>query len=213
MKKMLTLFCLIFIIALHLGAQVRLGPEVGVNLAHYKLNAGFFAFSASSKPGIIAGAVVDIPLSSHFYLRPAARFVSTSYDLNYTIAQLQGTINSVQVPVNLLFKTGREGNRLILGAGPYAAYNVIAKEHITTSGILSQWGVPDNIDSMRNLNAGDLGIGFTAGYEFASHFTVQAHLQRSYGHLFFDTQGITVKNYNLAVTLAYLFGGSNNHRY
>ncbi len=213
MKKILVVLCLLTNLVQPLQAQVRFGPEVGVNLAHYKLDAGFFAFSASSKPGIVAGLIVDIPLSSHFYLRPAARFVSTSYDLNYTIAQLEGTINTIQLPVNILFKAGTRGNRFVAGAGLYASYNVVAKEHITTSGILTQWGVPERIDSMRNLSAGDLGIGVTAGYEFGTHFTAQAHFQRSYGNLFFDTQGVTVKNYNLAITLAFLFGGGGDRRW
>ena len=214
MKKILLLLALFTATSFLLKAQVRFGPEVGGNVAHYKLDAGFFAFSASSKPGVILGAIVEIPLSSHLYLRPGARYVSTSYDLNYTVFTLTGTINTIQLPVNLVYKTGSDdGNRFYISAGPYFAMNIVAEEHITASKILSQWGVPENLDSVRNLSTGDLGIGASAGYQFGSHFLLQAHFQKSYGHLFFDVQGVDVKNYNYGLSLAYLFGGGSHRRY
>lgn len=214
MKKVILLLTLFTITSFSLRAQVRFGLEAGGNIAHYKLDAGFFAFGASSKPGIVAGAIVDIPLAGHLYLRPGARFVSSSYDLNYTVFALSGTINTIQLPINVVYKTGADdGNRFYFSAGPYFAANIVAKEHITASPILSQWGVPENLDSMRNLSTGDLGIGAMVGYEFATHFLAQAHFQRSYGNLFFDVQGVDIKNYNYGISLAYLFGSRRSGRY
>ena len=210
MKKTITLLLFLLSISTYTDAQLQFAPFIGVNMAHYKLDAGFIAFSASSKPGILAGAIADIPIGGHFYLQPGAQFVSSSYDLNYTLLVLTGTINTIQMPINVLYKVGSEINRkLYFWVGLYGAMNIVAKERITSSGFLNTLGVPAEIDSVHNLQTVDFGICATAGYQFSKHFFAQAHFQRSYAHLFMDFPGFDIKNYNFGAGIGYFLGGRN----
>jgi hypothetical protein len=207
MKKILPLLFIALSLPAFLKAQVNYGPILGLNIARYKLDAGFMAFSASSKPGIMVGGVAEKQLKGHFYLQSGAQFVSSGYDLNYYGLALTATIRTIQVPVNLLYKPGNEENRKFhFGIGPYFGLNIVAHERITASGPLTSWGVPENIDSAHNLTTGDLGIGINAGYHFTKRVFAQAHLQKGLTSLFFDTQGFDVKNYNYGLTVGYLFG-------
>jgi hypothetical protein len=150
-------FILICLFCLGLGqslAQVRFGLRGGFNLA----TASGIKGSAGVQPGFHFGGMVEIPISYTLFLQPSVLLSTKGYRYT-TITQNisppdftpprssvftnEGKINIyyAELPVLLCYKLDLGIGKLMLGAGPYAAYAWRATDQARDTYVAA--GVPD----------------------------------------------------------------------
>jgi len=125
--------------------------EIPRRMVHFGVEGGIqqncFDNSGSSNKlqlGFHAGILADVAFGDHFAIQPGARYSLKGIGV-HTISS-QGNVdidtrnrislNYIEVPVNFVVKFGkRENARVMLGAGPYVAYLVSARDRyeITTT--------------------------------------------------------------------------------
>ena len=195
MKKFLPLITLLLPITLF--GQVKFGPEMGVNMAMMNQTTKFGNQSTRKtsdiSPGIRAGVNVDIKVVENFYIQTGAFYqwnnikFSDEIDLSfYNLSNAKQirkySVNSFQIPVYAMYKSGFEGNgRFFIGAGPYFGYTFNASQKnkmpstplfdektgkYSYSTTLTEYDLSlgDNPQTDQLLNM-DYGLNATMGYE------------------------------------------------
>lgn len=226
MKKIL-LLSLIAGLSVNAIAQIRIAPEVGFNIASASVDqpATLGLPSLDTKPvmGIKAGAIVEVPVSSHFYLQPGIFYAmkgfkesgSASYSvLFYTVnIDVEGKerSNYLEVPVNVLYKFGTPGGgRIFVGAGPYLGYALGGKyDYSISAGGFADTSASESLrvgtDSNDHIKPFDFGANINAGYELGMGLFARA--QFSYGFLnVMPYTGASQKNWGITVSVGYLIG-------
>jgi hypothetical protein len=220
-------------------AQMKLGVEAGVNLNNLANSYEGETVSNQIKTGIHAGLLADFGLGSHFSVSPGIRYsmkggqeqrhYNGALTLNgqtYPAAvdmKNKLTYHYVEVPINLIYKTGVEGSgRFLIGAGPYIAYMVNAQNKYRTSyeynaggeakthvdGGGKQLGVGDDKPGDQ-IKALDYGGQAFVGYQLPMGVFFKAGSQVGFA----NTQpkspvaDLQQKNYNFFGTIGYMFGG------
>ncbi|MCH5688283.1 PorT family protein [Niabella sp. W65] len=110
-------------------AQVQFGVRAGANFSNVISkdpdgNKADFTLN----PGFHVGATVDIAIADQFVVQPGLLFTQKGFQ-SEVITPLVTTASTAtshhfEVPVNFIFKPEVGTGKLLLGAGPYAAYGV-----------------------------------------------------------------------------------------
>jgi hypothetical protein len=114
------------------SAQIRIAPEVGLNLSSVNMKLGGESLSASMKVGGRVGAMVELGLTKNIFLRPGVQYtmLGGKNTLSFMGVDIDATttINYIQVPVNVLYKFGNPGeSRFYVGLVPYVGFALSAK--------------------------------------------------------------------------------------
>lgn len=226
-KYYILILCFIAFIINNATAQVGYAPEVGVNFSNMKY-APPSPFQQASTKGLIGpriGGIADLDLGAHIYLQPGIFFSSMgakrNYSYNYhdTSEAINETLrlNYIQVPINVLYKTGHQGdNRFFFGAGVYFAELVGGKDQandIVDSGTGHTYPVNITFSPRNNSVASfDLGVNVMLGYEMSTGGYIRAFYSLGVRDLSLDSDyGETDKNYAGGVSIGYFFG-KNRHQ-
>jgi len=195
---------------------IAFGPELGLNMANMA-----FKYSASGtttktkttfKPGLAVGGVVDFGFTNNIYLQPGLFFLMNGCNFSasgsgvYSSPSGSYNLNTIQLPINFLFKLSKPGkNRIFFGIGPYVAYNIGGTSKSGSSSTTLKIGSDQTKDNVKAL---DLGAGINAGYQFAMGLLIRAHYQMGFANL---TPGGNSSNSSttsaIGLTVGYLFGG------
>jgi hypothetical protein len=215
-------------------AQVKFGVEGGVNLNNLADQYQNETVSNQIKTGVHAGLVADIGMG-HFSVSPGIRYsmkggqeqrhYNGTYQ-GYTAAVEQKnklTYHYVEVPINLVYKTGVQGaGRFLIGAGPYIAYMVNAQNKYKTSYLYNVGGEAKQVDEgggmqlsigdekpEDQIKALDYGGQAFVGYQLPMGVFLKAGSQVGLANT--QPKGgvgeFKQKNYNFFATVGYMFGG------
>jgi hypothetical protein len=138
-----SLFFYLFLCVGYLSnAQVRIGPEAGVNLGLQRsvINSNDVSTRRSStlKAGAIGGVNVDISILRNLYVQTGLfynydnikfkdqKFFPENNLGNYK-SEIHDDIHYIKLPLYLMYKSGFDGSgRFMAGVGPYLSYAFIA---------------------------------------------------------------------------------------
>jgi len=219
------LFFVLFIISTsRTNAQVGFGPELGAGMSsmHFQPAAGFTAASTSSIFSWRAGGMIDFGLNKKIYLQ-SGLFLSQkgqnrdfSYYTNDSLneaAQQKLTIYYVDLPVNIVYKTGFQGKgRFFMGIGANPSYIIGGTNKLQSQG--SSNGVPFNRNFNLSIVPGnpvamfDIGLNLTAGYELATGLFFRAYYTTGVTDIGLGTE--VDKNRVWGVGAGYIFGKGRN---
>lgn len=182
MRNVLIVTLLVFFHTL-LRAQTDVGIELGAGASIFKFTPGLFGQTyakANVKPVLSwkIGGFADLKLGGHWHFQPGLsisrkgaevtinRLGYKAYDSSHHVTK----INYIEMPLNLIFKTGKKGQwRFVFGSGVTASYMYGGREEAYFSG--SNNGVPGYASETyglvpgRHYRAFDLGINFIVGVE------------------------------------------------
>lgn len=196
--------------------NVTMGIEAGFNFANMDVQYDGNVNTYSFKTGIRFGFVIDAPLASHLYLQPGLFYAGNGTIVTYNDGTYSGssnaTINTLELPVNLLYKLGDPGgNRFFFGAGPYIGYNVSAKSVDVTTDLSTgvgqtttstfKIGSQNGVDDFKAI---DFGLGLNVGYQLASGLFFRFRFQRGLSNMS-PNDGTTIHTTSIGLQVGYLF--------
>lgn len=201
--KNLAKICFV-VIALFIGVNVNAqgisyGVKAGVNMSNF----GGDMDDADPKIGFSIGATLDYGFTNNLYLLTGLDF--TTKGAKGDIAS-RGKITAnpmyLQVPVHFGYKLDiTDNSRLVVSAGPYAAYGIGGKYKLTVGDTsISTDFFGDEEDGV--FKRFDFGVGLSVGYEFDRF---KAAIGYDFGLVNISYGNNDVKTQNAFLTFGYRF--------
>lgn len=198
---------------------VSFGIRAGVNLQ--KIYGDDFMGNKLTNDfitGFHAGINADLFISEGFYLQPGLLYSTKGAKKTNNNTEYTQNISYIELPVNLLFKPQLGSGRLLLGAGPYAAYGISGKSK-TKSGdaaveldakFKNKINAADYLNGLYYLKPFDFGGNILVGYELNSGFSLQLNAQLGLSEINPEIDGVTAdkskwKNMGFGASLGYRF--------
>ncbi|MEI8279278.1 MAG: porin family protein [Bacteroidota bacterium] len=211
MKRLGLLTIVLITLAQTSKAQVRFGPEAGMNMANMTLQGTSNTGSSSAVYGARVGAVVDFHLAGTVNLQVGALFTmkgfSQSITINGTTITQSINTNYVDVPINVIYKP--TGHGLFIGAGPYVGYCLSGNE--TPAGG-SAIALSIGSDKTKNTwTALDFGANGMIGYEFNNGLFFRANYAYGFANCIPGGDANNgAYNSGFSFTAGWLFGGGSS---
>lgn len=165
----ITLFCLS---ANAQDAPVSFGIKGGLNMSNF--GGDEISKSVDDKNMIVgyqAGITLDYLLASSLYLQTGLEFTTKGAKYESSLSNVSGSIKCnpmyIQLPVHIAFKLPiTDAFKVVVGAGPYAAYGVGGKIKSSVSTAGSNLNFPDtDFFGDNRFKKFDYGLGINAGVE------------------------------------------------
>jgi hypothetical protein len=227
MKNFLFLFALFIVTIRPAHAQFGYGPEVGIGMSsmHFAPTTAPILYTSASTSPIFSGKVgglIDLPLQTHIYFqaglslsrRGAVRSFSYYIDSSYNESVHQTLhINYLDLPVNVLYKSGMQGKwRFIAGLGATASY-IIGGRNILLDSLMNS-GVPTNTNDNLKISLGntikgfDIGVNISAGCELPTGLFFRAYYTAGVSDIGVGTEVDKTRIWGIAA--GYFFGKGRN---
>ena len=211
MKKPILILLALLASGTFLRAQISWGPEAGLNGSNYISKLGGNTISTTAKLGVRVGGVVDMGLGNNLAFEPGLFYLMNGYKLSYAGATETANINTLEIPLNILFKIGEPGRgRFWFGLGPYLAFNLSGNVKVpgfnggSSISESLKFGSTAGTDEMKSS---DFGVGFNVGYQLADGLFLRAGYQKGVKNLVPGGNGNNSQtSSNFSVTVGYLFG-------
>lgn len=204
MKKMkFTLIAAMLLMVTLASAQVSLGIKGGVNMSNFygdELNDN------NLKIGFNAGLSADFDFSPNSAIQTGLFF--TTKGAKYGSASAEFTVNPMylQLPLHYAYKIDvTPGTRVVLHAGPYAAYGVAGKMKLKGSAgdISGETDGTNVFGDNKLLKPFDAGLGLGVGAEFGQ---ISLDLGWDMGLVnISNTSNGDIKNQNAYLSVGYKF--------
>lgn len=171
MNKFITLIPVLILISFCASSQkVKIGLNAGLSLANYYTKAAGTTESANSKPGITAGFIADLPLDVHFSMQPGLNFTQKGTrdkeTSNGSTMKMTVNINTLEIPLNILYNINSTAGRFFIGAGPSLAIGLSGKQKITSDGDSYSSSIHFGKKLTDDLRRIDLGANAVTGFYF-----------------------------------------------
>lgn len=162
-----------------------MGFTAGTSIANYKVKVDGEDESSDSKAGLAAGVLIDIPAGKNFSFQPALNFVQKGTKEKQGNEKVTFNMNTIEVPLNLLYNSNGEAGNFFIGAGPSLGFNISGKLKYDDGTDTFKEDVeigndPDN-DFIKGL---DLGANVLAGYQFPNGLFISANYNLGLNNLF-----------------------------
>ncbi len=187
------------------GAQIYVGPEIGLDASNLRMESRGAVLTNRTKPGFRGGLVLGFEFNKSFLLMTGLTYVQGGSNIflevgnNYYAGQY--ALHTLQLPLYLSYQSRpTAAGRLLLGAGPYLGYIVGGKEHIGSRSQTLSIGTNMQRDNVKPL---DFGIGGYAGYRVSNGLFFRAQYQLGLAGLGTQPQ-VTMKSRHLSVTFGYV---------
>lgn len=160
------------------------------------------------------GMNFDVPLADKFHVQPGLLF--TTKGSSGSNGNFQTTVSYLELPINLVFKTGAGSGNFFAGLGPYVAFGIGGRRKYEDDNVT----VKQDIKFRSSVNYAlelvnpylrrlDAGGNFLIGYEFSQPFLVQFNLQAGLANIAprvenSDAQA-SYKNFGVQFSLGYRF--------
>jgi len=203
MKKLLLTLAL-STAALFTFAQLpTFGIKAGVNSAKISASQGDISVSTGYLTSFHAGAFVDFKLGA-VSLQPALYYSGKGGKFDDGDGTVYKTsLYYVQVPVNIVYHIPAVIGSVYLGAGPYAAFGVSAKDKYTSGGQTVSQDLSFGDDS-EEIKRTDFGINGIAGFQFKGGFLVGLNYDLGLSNISNSSMAST-KNRVLGVSVGFTF--------
>lgn len=196
MKKILTMMALLLMQQFHSSAQLSYGLTAGMSISNYHIVAkpplvpATVRSNFETKSGFTAGGFVNIPLAKTLYFQPGVNYVQKGFKDFDTENQLKisTTINYLEVPLNLLYKTNNKkgdyiSQNLMIGFGPVISMALSGKTRYefneTESEDKIKFGDSDE-DDMKGM---DIGANVMMGVQTQSGILIMANYNLGFSNL------------------------------
>lgn len=200
MKKLLklTLAFLFLFMASQMKAQVRFGPEVGLNIAKMTIKSSGMTITPSTLTSFHVGVDVEFTLTKNLFLQSGVLYSVKGAKISDSEEKGELSPNYIEVPVHVMGMYDIGGPKLMILAGPYFAYGIAGKVKYNGNSRNITYGNNDNSD----LKAFDMGIDVGIGVEMSG---VQLTGRYGFGLAnIWPHTGYTVKNGVFQISLAYM---------
>lgn len=196
---------LVFCLPLHTVAQVSIAPIVGFNMS------GYTRTRAPHGTGLSIGVMTDIKLSNRIYLQPGVLYVMNRFVFERTnedplyayTTNVKGYENTVELPVNLAFKTKPNGKgRFAFSAGPYMVDDLSARSHVKITDPLGTvvYDKAENFNYWKTRREKfNVGVNVNIGYELNNGL-----LARAFGQL--GLTNYARESYRVGLAIGYFIG-------
>jgi hypothetical protein len=205
-------------------AQPGFGPEIGIGMSsmHFAPALEFTAASTSSIFSGKIGGIADLKLTKHTYLQPGIFLSRKGQSRDFSFYQSDSvnlfvqqtlTINYVDVPVTLIYKSGIQGKgRVILGLGVTPSYIIGGRNKEHDKGV-SNNAPFDNTYNKRITNGipvsmFDIGVNIIGGYELPTGLFFKLYYTSGVTDIGLGTE--IDKNRMWGLSAGYLFGKGRN---
>lgn len=141
------------------------------------------------KTGFHAGLKADLFVSEGFYLQPGLIYSTKGAETKNNNSTRTQHLSYVELPVYALFKPQLGAGRLLLGAGPYAAYGISGKSKVKSGDTALEQDAKfkneitaiEYATTLLNvayfIKPWDFGANMTLGYELNNGFSLQVNGQ------------------------------------
>lgn len=175
--------------------------------------------SGQYKFGYHAGFTADLYVFPGFYLQPGLIYTTKGAQKDENNIKTSASISYVELPVNVLLKFGIGSGKLLVGAGPYAAYGITGN-HKTEMGSTTtelKANFTNTITAADFLNGNfynvrrwDYGVNALAGYEFAGGFNFHLNAQLGLKEMNPEIEAVTTdkssaKHFGVGLSVGYKF--------
>ncbi|HRP34178.1 MAG TPA: porin family protein [Agriterribacter sp.] len=202
---------------------VSVGIRAGVNMN--TINGDDFLgnkLSNDFKTGFHAGVNADLFVSEGFYLQPGLIYSTKGAQRKNNNVEFTQHLSYVELPVNILFKPELGSGRLLLGAGPYAAFGISGKSKAKSGDAAieleakfkGEISAGEYAASLLNtayyVKPFDFGGNVLVGYELNNGFSLQLNGQLGLGELNPKVDGVPAdksnwKNLGFGASVGYRF--------
>jgi hypothetical protein len=209
-------------------AQTQVGLCAGMNFSNVRMEGkNGQGNSTKSTPGFQIGLTVDIPLVANFYLQPGALYSGKGFKQtdNWFAGsgnELKVNVSYFEVPLNLLYKPRLGSGKVLVGAGPYAAYGTGGSWKSEAKVVLGDIVLDNRGDAIfkKDVVNGefgnylygkpwDFGANFLVGYEFHNKLSLQLNSQLGIKDLQPEVGGVKrggkLKNQSSVISVGYTF--------
>ena len=213
MKKLFMIIATCLLTGVFSTAQKpRFGFTAGDVFANYTTKLAGETDNADAKTGITAGILVDIPAGKHFSFQPAMNFVQkgtkSEQTSGGTTEKYQITVNSIEVPLNLLYNASGNTGNFFIGAGPSLAFALSGKSKFDDGTISDTEDLKIGNGDGDDLKGLDLGANFMTGYCFPNGLFLSFNYNKGLSNLFpGGSSDFTFKSDYFGVKLGYLLKG------
>ena len=196
-KIMVAVFALVTLQAT--AQKVKFGAKAGVNLANQSLSIGGEDYT--SKLGLNFGLVTEFSLGKSLSLQTGIGYSNRGAGIKHAGHTDLLVINTLEIPLNIVYKIPSAKGSFILGAGPNVGLNLSAKvkEHNAPD---EEIKIGSGIDQYKAL---DFGVNFVTGYEFNKNLFVQLNYNAGLTNLA-NISGFTRRGSQFGLTVGYFFG-------
>jgi hypothetical protein len=177
MKKIITIAVIASSFLTAASAQkTTFGFNGGVTMSSYKTKSDGETFTSKLRTGFSLGFVTDIPLSKSVSLQPALQYtqkggVETGTQ-DYQDYKQTTTLNYLEIPVNLIYKTNSANTKFYIGAGPSIAFGINGLTEYESGDLTSTTNVKFGNGEDDDVKGLDLGANILAGLMFKSGVSI-----------------------------------------
>jgi hypothetical protein len=180
MKKILVSTSILLLFTVMLRAQnTSFGFHAGTSIAKLTYKEDNVSYIMDNLFSVQAGFVADLPLGKRISLQPGLNFIQkggkVSEEYGGSTEEQIMRLNSIEVPINVLFNTRGEKGNFFIGAGPAISFGISGKAIYKSDGVEEKEklkiGNNEDEDDIRGM---DLGINALAGYQFRSGIFIGA---------------------------------------
>jgi hypothetical protein len=199
------------------NTKFNFGITGGINIASMKAKAEGISISTNSKIGFTIGVLADFPLNNQFVLQPGLNFAQKGSKINMSFfgdIKSKETLNYIELPVNLLYRTPAGRGTFFGGAGPAFNFGIGGKSESTivldgqteTDKHNIKFGSDPNNDDYKPFElAGNLLIG----YELSNRIFFTVNYNFGLTNIAVDnSDGSKVNNNYIGLRIGYKFGSS-----
>lgn len=216
MKKLLLLAASACLFAVSANAQLRYGPEIGLNINKfdYEFDNQNIDLDESTNIGLRIGAAMDICIAKHLTLQPGIYYSAKGgerdfFDVLGNKYEESVDIGYIEIPLILNYYFDAGPGRIFVGLGPTAAIGVNAdlKQTITASngGVLENEDDIDFGSEPGQLDRTDIGLMFNLGYDFDMGLFIRPFVNWGLSDLSNDTN-FAVHNRTFGLGVGWWFG-------
>jgi hypothetical protein len=214
MKKILLLAAISALCFQAQSQNARFGFTAGAAFANMHSKVDGESDNGNSKTGILAGILVDIPLSSQFSFQPGLQLVQKGTKDEQTdgsgTEKVKLNINYVEVPLNFLYNAKSNTGNFFIGGGPSIGFGISGKWKYDAPGTSLKQDVKFGSNDDADFKRMDMGANFTTGFCFPNGLFIAANYNMGFSNLFpGGSSDGTLKSSYFGIRLGCLLKGNN----
>ncbi|HMP93616.1 MAG TPA: porin family protein [Phnomibacter sp.] len=208
MRKVLLFSTTLFALVLSSQAQ-RLGVKAGYVNSTW---GGDYidADEKKSNNGFLVGLVGEVGLASQLYFQPHLQFVRKGVRVDHGDHMDNLNVSTVDLPLNLVYKTKGAGSKFFAGTGPQLGLNVgaraVNKEENENEKLVIGTGA--NAD----LKPIDFGWNFLAGIEMSNNLFLSANYALGIANQAANAGNRKARSNYFGFSVGYFLGGSKTKK-
>jgi Outer membrane protein beta-barrel domain len=190
------------------GQTTKFGFTAGTAIANYTSKVDGETETEKSVAGLTVGVLVDVPAGKNFSFQPALNFVQKGTKATEGNETAKLNVNSIEIPLNLLYNSSGSSGSFFIGAGPSFAFALSGKlkydDGTTSEEEDIDFGNSDE-DFMKGL---DIGANIVAGYRLPGGLFFSAGYNAGLNNLFpGGSDDGTLKSHYFSIKLGFLLKG------